>query len=191
MSATNGGMTDALLMGHIAAGEWEYVRPLIERHEAALIAFLRRITGRPADADDIFQEVWLRVVKSARSYDPAQRFSAWLFTIAWNRVRDYWRRRADVDARRVDHERSREWLNVPAETPPADEEILEAERGRRLREIVASLPDPLAEVVGLRYFEDLSEKEMAARLGVPLGTVKSRLHHGIRRLASMLGEERS
>jgi RNA polymerase sigma-70 factor, ECF subfamily len=180
-------MADELLMGYIAAGHSEHAAALIHRHEGPLIAFLRRTAPSAADADDIFQEVWLRVVRSARSYDPEQRFTAWLFTIAWNQVRSSWRRRSGRSCAPDDA------MGRPADSrcpgPRADERLIEAEQGDRLRHLIGLLPERLAEAICLRYFEELSEKEMALRLGVPVGTVKSRLHHGIKRLAPLVRGE--
>jgi RNA polymerase sigma-70 factor, ECF subfamily len=180
-------MADELLMGYVAAGRSEHAAALIRRHEGPLIAFLRRTAPSAADADDIFQEVWLRVVRSARSYDPEQRFTAWLFTIAWNQVRSSWRRRSGRSPAPDDG------MGRPADSrfpgPRADESLIEAEQGERLRHLIALLPERLAEAICMRYFEELSEREMALRLGVPLGTVKSRLHHGIKRLATLVRGE--
>jgi RNA polymerase sigma-70 factor (ECF subfamily) len=74
--------TDALLMGHVAVGEPEAVRLLIARYERPLLRLLNRATGSSASVDDLFQETWIRVVRSATSYDPRQPFPAWLFAIA-------------------------------------------------------------------------------------------------------------
>lgn len=181
-------MVDELLMGYIAAGHSEYIGTLIRRHAGPLVAFLRRTAPCVADSDDIFQEVWLRVVRSARSYDPNQRFTSWLFTIAWNQVRNHWRRHKAERSRRVD-DGTETLANARCSRSAADERLLEAERSDRLLHCIDLLPERLAEVICLRYFEELSEKEMASRLGVPVGTVKSRLHHGIKRLSPLVREE--
>lgn len=71
-----------------------------------------------------------------------------------------------------------------------DVELIEAERRARLRHLITLVPERLAEAIWLRYFEELSEKEMATRLGIPVGTVKSRIHHGIQRLKPRARDER-
>jgi RNA polymerase sigma-70 factor, ECF subfamily len=173
-------VTDAYLVGSIANGDADAVRPLIERYEKPLAALLQRALGPSPDVDDVFQETWIRVVRSAHRYDPTQRFSAWLFAIAWNLVKDRWSRRVpqdDVDlAEMASRERSPE------------ERVVDADRARRVRDVVARLPERLAQAILLRYFEELSEKDVAERLGIPLGTVKSRLHHGLKRLAETIDE---
>lgn len=174
-------MNDAYLVGSIANGDADAVRPLIERYKKPLAAVLQRALGASPEVDDVFQETWIRVVRSAHRYDPEQRFSAWLFAIAWNLVKDRWAKRAphdDVDLTTM----------VSMERSP-EERAVANDRAMHVREMVDRLPERLAQAILLRFFEELSEKEVAARLGVPVGTVKSRLHHGLRRLAEQMDEE--
>ena len=167
-------MTDAHLIGLIVAGDADAVRPLIERYQRPLAALLQRTLGATPEVDDVFQETWIRVVRSAHRYDPEQRFSAWLFAIAWNVMKDRWSRRVDADD--VD------LSAMPSADRSPEERALEAERARRVRGLVARLPERLAQTVLLRFFEELSEKEVAERLGIPVGTVKSRLHDGLKKM---------
>ena len=172
--------SDEHLAGCIANGDAEAVRPLIERYQKPLAAVLQRALGSSPDVDDVFQETWIRVVRSAHRYDPTQRFSGWLFAIAWNLVKDRWSKRrihADVDL-----------ASMPSRERSAEERAVASDRAERVRELVAQLPERLSEVILLRYFEELSEKEVAARLGVPVGTVKSRIHYGLKKLAESIGE---
>jgi RNA polymerase sigma-70 factor (ECF subfamily) len=167
-------VTDAFLIGSIVNGDADAVRPLMERYRRPLGAMLQRALGSSPDVDDVFQETWIRVVRSAHRYDPEQRFSAWLFAIAWNLVKDRWSRRVAADD--VD------LAGMPSEERSPEEQVVEADRAARVRHVVARLPERLAQAILLRYFEELSEKEMAERLGIPVGTVKSRIHHGLRLL---------
>jgi RNA polymerase sigma-70 factor (ECF subfamily) len=75
---------------------------------------------------------------------------------------------------------------MPSQHASVEEEVIARDRAHRLRDLVASLPDRLAEPVFLRYFEELTEREVAARLGVPVGTVKSRIHNALHRLRGEL-----
>jgi RNA polymerase sigma-70 factor (ECF subfamily) len=165
-------VTDAYLVGSIVNGDADAVRPLMERYRRPLAALLQRALGPSADVDDVFQETWIRVVRSAHRYDPEQRFSAWLFAIAWNLVKDRWSRRvaaSDVDL-----------ATMPSPERSPEDRALDADRAARVRDVVARLPERLAQAILLRYFEELSEKEVAERLGIPVGTVKSRIHHGLK-----------
>ena len=174
--------SDAFLMGSIANGDAEAVRPLIERYQRPLFALVQRALGTDADIEDIAQETWIRVVRSAHRYDPEQKFASWLFAIAWNLVRDRWsRRKAATDDAGLE--------SLPSARTSAEDEAIARDRGERIRNLVASLPERLAAPVFLRYFEDLSEREVAARLRVPVGTVKSRLHNALNKLAAVWPEE--
>jgi RNA polymerase sigma-70 factor (ECF subfamily) len=156
-------------MVQVQAGSEGALETLVERWRARLFGFLQRRSGA-SEADDLFQETWLRVVRGRRGFDPRLRFSTWLFQIANNLCRDRFRR-GIVSAR------GREAL---AELPPetAADPSLRLDLARRL----ARLPDRLREVLVLRYYRDLGEREIAAQLGIPPGTVKSRLHAALRAL---------
>ncbi len=171
--------TDAQLVGRLIDGDGEAARSLIERYRRPLHLLLRRALGCAPEADDAFQTIWLRVVRSAERYDPLQAFDRWLFAIAWNVVRDEWRRRG---VRSTDP--------LPADLvdrgPSAEQTVLLDDRSRRARDAVSRLPEPIAAVIFLRYFEELTEREVADRLKVPVGTVKSRAHSGLARLRTIL-----
>lgn len=166
--------SDAILMGRIIEGDSDAARILIARHGRRLERFLSRVA--PRNAEDVYQETWMRVVRSAGRYDPSSPFPPWLFRIAWNRVRDHWRAGANEEAGLAALGRER-----PVDTH--EDPAVANERTDRIRALVAELPPAMAEAVALRYFEELNESEMAARTGLARGTIKSRLHHALRRLA--------
>ena len=154
-------------MKRVAEGDGEALASLVERHSARVHAYLTRYTRSREDADDLLQETWIRIARSARRFDPARRFRTWLYGIATNLGRDLFRRRAT---------RERALLDANAQagsSAPPEASIAE---GSELRERIAALPDRMREVVLLRYFEGMNEAEMAAALGIARGTVKSRLH---------------
>jgi len=165
-------ISDETLMARVVAGESAALAELYRRWSTPLHRFLVRATGGH-DADDLQQETWLRVVRAADRFDPRRRFSTWLFQIALNLARDHRRRPppAPVDP---------ETMTVPApDVRPATDAGLDAER------LLAALPDAQREAVVLRYCHDLSEDEVATILGCPRGTVKSRLHHAMKRLVAL------
>ena len=163
-------------MLQVQAGSEGALEALVDRWRARLFGFLQRRAGA-GDADDLFQETWLRVVRARRRFDPRLRFSTWLFQIANNLCRDRFRRGA-VAAR--GREAFAEQPRDGADADPA----LRIDLARRL----AQLPDRLREVLVLRYYRDLGEREIAELLGIPPGTVKSRLHAALRSLRATEGE---
>ena len=162
--------SDEELMACVARGDERALSTLVERHAGRMHAHLVRMTGNGEDAEDLLQETWLRVARAARSFDPSRTVRPWLFGIASNLARDLHRRRAV---------RRRLASEVGRQVEPAPGRPLET---LALRDRVGRLPDRLREVLWLRYYEDLSEEEMADALGIPRGTVKSRLHGAIREL---------
>lgn len=177
-------------MGGVARGEREALGELCARWERRLYGFLLR-SGAGEEADDLFQETWIRVARGARGFDPDRRFSTWLFQIALNLCRDRERGRARRSAREpaadgpgVD-ERADERAGDPSGPGGlrAVDQRLEADR------LLALLPEPQREVLLLRYFAGCTEDECARVLGCPRGTVKSRLHAAIHRLAAHVRED--
>jgi RNA polymerase sigma-70 factor (ECF subfamily) len=116
-------------------------------------------------------------VRARASFDPARRFSTWLFSIANNLCRDAGRRSAVELRERAAVQHAGE--QTASMAPGIDARL---DVGRRL----ALLPERLREVLVLRYFEDLGEREIAEIVGVPAGTVKSRLHAAVRTLRGQI-----
>jgi RNA polymerase sigma-70 factor (ECF subfamily) len=173
--------SDAVLIGRIVNGEADAARILVERHTPMLRRMISRTGVADAQLDDVLQETWIRVVRSAARYDPIQPFPRWLFTIAVNRVRT----RITRDKTESIWQQPIELEDEPvAPTPRADTVLERAQLAAAVRAQIATLSPRLAEAILLRFFEEMSEKEMAAQLGVPVGTVKSRLHNAIQKLKS-------
>ena len=158
-------------MVRVQAGDEGALVTLMDRYKGPLYGFLNRRVGDAA-ADDLFQESWLRVVRARDRFDPRRRFSTWVFQIANNLCRDRARRR-EVESR--SYQRLREFIDSEPGRGPASLLELRLELQRRISE----LPDRLSEVLVLRYYHDLSEREIAEIAGVPPGTVKSRLHKAV------------
>ncbi len=167
---------DEDLVAAIATGDEPALEELCRRYERPLYQFLYRQTlGR--DVEDLFQETWLRVVRAAPRFDRSRRFSTWMFQIAVNLCRD-WRRReppAPVDPATV------------AESPDGDDAAGRIEASLDAERLLAALPESQRSVVVLRHYHDLSVAEVAEILGCPRGTVKSRLHLAMARLATLTG----
>lgn len=162
--------SDEELMEAVARGGEDALAALVDRYAAPLHGYLTQLTRSRDDADDLLQDLWIRVARGARRFDSRRRFRPWVYGIATNLARDLFRRRAVRARAPLDPE--------PAAAAPAREERLD------LRARLAKLPDRLRAVIVLRYYQDLGEAEMAEALGIPPGTVKSRLHAAVRELRS-------
>lgn len=163
---------------------------LLRRHSAGLSRFLTRYLGDSALAEDVLQDTCLLVHAKCGLYRDGWPARPWLYTVALHRAVDALRRaRRLPDARRnsphaVEQADSLVELLASAEPGPL-EELQEKERQQWVRESVAGLPDPLQQALELAYYQKLSYAEIADRLGVPLGTVKSRLHNAVARLRAL------
>lgn len=170
--------SDEDLMARVAAGDATAFTELCRRYERPLYRFLVRHTGE-TDAEDLYQESWLHVVRAASRFDPGRRFSTWLFQIAVNVARDAHRKR-----------------RPEARDPAVLEEVVgdsrgldAAEAGIDARTLLAALPEAQRTVLILRYYHDMSETDVAAIVGCPPGTVKSRLHQAMRTLLALTRDE--
>lgn len=163
-------------MALVARGDAVALETLYRRWERPLYQFLARHTGG-RDVDDLHQETWLRIVRASARFDPARRFSTWLFQIALNLCRD-WLRRPPPEP--ID----------PASIPAEAAERPDQDAALDVRRLLLALPDEQRAAVVLRYYHDLPEDEVAVILDVPRGTVKSRLHTAVRRLVALAREPR-
>jgi len=161
--------SDEELVGRLAHGEEAALAELLGRYERPLSSFLYRHTGG-RDVEDLYQETWMRVVRSVERFDRERRFSTWLYKIALNLARD-WHRRPPPDASDSD----------PAGDDSA--ELARAEAGIDVSRLLAQLSEAHREVLILRFYHDLSEEQVAEILECPRGTVKSRMHHALAKLS--------
>lgn len=170
--------SDEDLMEAAQRGDEDALSALITRYRKPLYGFLwRRLDG---DVDDLFQETWLRVVRSRHRFSPQRRFSTWLFQIANNLCRDRARRRAAEYRRRENFGQT-----APKHAIPPSGAGLDA------RKLLSRLSDAHREALVSRYYQGHSEAETAKLLGIPRGTVKSRLHAALARLREELSAESS
>ncbi len=146
------------------------VQALYEAHGPALLAYLRRLAGRADLAEDLLQETFVQALHNLDRLGQVVSKRAWLFTIARNLgVSNLRRRRLRLTARLSDEEAA---APAPVENP----------RLERMRLAVGRLPDKHRETLELRLRDDLSYEEIAEVLSIPVGTVRSRLHHAVRQL---------
>ncbi|HYC22287.1 MAG TPA: RNA polymerase sigma factor [Candidatus Bathyarchaeia archaeon] len=181
-----GEASDEDLMHLVAGGNEAALRELMARYATPLRRFVVR-HGVERDADDLCQEAWLRVARSAARFDRARRFSTWLFQITVNLCRDWHRRRHDEpigDGAEWGASRGGEVGASPLEGRDVGATAA-TEAGLDARRLLAALPEAQRSVLLLRYYHGFSEAEAAEILGCPRGTVKSRLHQAVARLLSL------
>lgn len=172
------------LVARIAAGDREAFARFYDAMAAAAFGLIRRIVRDPAAAEEVLQEVFLQVWREATRYD-RQRGSpeAWLVMRARTRAIDRLRsmRRSDRTFGRLIAE-SAVGQEAAGETNPG---VAAEDRGK-VEAALGALPTPQRRVIELAFFEGLTQTEIAARLGEPLGTVKTRSRLGLERLRTIL-----
>jgi RNA polymerase sigma-70 factor (ECF subfamily) len=183
-------ISDNDLLQRYLAGDAEAFTSLVSRYRKELFNFLVRFTGDAALAEDVFQETFLQLHLSAATFDPQRRLKPWLFTIAANKARDAMRSRGRRQAAPLDAtvgggegDRTSYADLMPANIPQPDDALENLETRQAVQSIVDGMPENLRTVLMLSYFHDFPYKEIADILGVPLGTVKSRLHAAVRHFA--------
>ena len=162
----------------LAAGEEGAINEIYAALGSMVLGYLRRFVARD-EAEDVLQRVFYEVWRNRDRYDPTRSLEAWVLGIARKRAIDLLRRR---HANVVPIEELRDIAG--------DDGRALAERYARANEVRSALqrlPGEQREALTLAYFGDLTQSEIAERLGVPLGTVKARAFRGLRRLADLLG----
>lgn len=167
---------------------------LVERWEGPIQRLCARMTGDLHRAEDLAQEAFTRVFSRRRDFEPSSRFSTWLWRIALNLCHDELRRRQrrpewSLDAA-GDSEAPGGADSVPDAAPSPAELTERLEQAELVRRALLRLPETHRTVVVLRHYEGLKFAEIAEVLGIPEGTVKSRLFDALERLAVLLGSHR-
>lgn len=167
-------------------GDIDVVAQLVERYQHRLYRYLLRMVCQPSTAEDLFQQTWLRVMERIRHYDPRRSFEGWLFAVAHNLAIDHLRRRQPESLDELlpsgeTHSSLRKSIG-----PGALDQLLSKERASRVMDAVSELPLLFREVITLRFEEEMKLEEIATVLGLPMGTVKTRLHRAMKALRAII-----
>jgi RNA polymerase sigma-70 factor (ECF subfamily) len=175
------GETDAQLVARVRRGDRQAAGALAERYLRACRAVALAVTGEEADADDVCQDAFVAAIERIDGCRQPDRFGAWLMQIVRNRARDHLRSRSrpvlSIDGLA---------LESPRASPAAEAESEDATA--RLLVAMRELPEERREVLLLHDLEGWTHREIAERMGLPPGTVRSHLHHARRRIRGLLPE---
>ena len=176
-------------MGRLSSGDDAALNALMDRHGERLFHYLLRQLNNESDAADLAQESFVRVYQNRTRFDPAHKFSTWLYTIATNLLRDRfrWRQRhpqVSLDAEREEAGAILDTLPDTAATPA--EQIVTEERAVEVRKAIESLPDDLRSPLLLSEYECLSHAEIGAVLSCSTKAVETRLYRARNHLRKRL-----
>jgi len=178
------------LLQRYVEGDEQAFQEIVHRYKNSLYGFLKRFLNRQDLLEDVFQETFLQLYNSRKSFDPSRPLRPWLFTIAANKAKDALRKRQRkfavpigtiADSQEMSFDSVINTLTSDTAVPYDDLEKSETEA--IVRRIVANMPENLREILLLAYFNKFSYKQIAEILGIPMGTVKSRLHTAVGRFA--------
>jgi len=187
-----GKSSDEELMRRTQNGDKQAYSILYERYSASVLSYLYRMLGNVEDVESIGQEVFLRAFRFAPTYRFPQKFSTWLFTITRNLAINQSRRRKRSPVRNVTElnlegvDMSGDAFDVAAR---ATDDVEKQEEIARVLKALDDLPTDQKEVIVLGIFQDLSYSEMEDITGTKAVTLRSRMFHGLRKLARMIGGE--
>ena len=176
--------TDALIE-RCLAGDQEAWNQIVRTHWRKVFNLAYKFVGRHDEAEDLAQDVFLKIFKALHTFDRRANFQTWLISISRNLCIDHYR------SVRKERETMARDVDASTLTPPARErsplgELEQLDLRQRIREALAELPPTLREAVVLRDLQEFSYQEIAAQLRLPEGTVKSRINRGRLELARQL-----
>ncbi|MBA2732479.1 MAG: sigma-70 family RNA polymerase sigma factor [Acidobacteria bacterium] len=175
-------IADLELVHAIARGDQEAFASLFDRYNSTLLGFLIRILNSKAEAEDVLQEVFVQVWQHAARYDETRgRVFTWMVTIARSRALD---RLRSLSSRESTMTKSAN--QMVQDLPNAVDEAIKSEEYEAIRCALDEIPEAQKHVLLLAYFEGLSHQEIAERDGIPLGTAKTRIRDGLKKLRGLL-----
>jgi len=183
-------MNDVQLLKRYAAGEEGAFRELVSQYKDSVYAFLRRHLSDRDLVEDVFQETFMQLYVSRDTFDPSRPLRPWLFTIAANKAKDALRRRQRVNSTNLGSLFDSDEHSVDDVVDTLDhddrapyDDLIQEETAAQVQRVVARMPAKLREILILAYFQKLPYAELGRILGIPVGTVKSRLHTAVDRFA--------
>ena len=172
--------TDEELMGRIAGGDTRAFETIYDRYHRQAYSLARRITGGAGGAEEATQDAFLSLWRGASSFDPKRAsLATWLHTLVRYRSIDWLRRGTPRALHQEVTQDAVERIEAPERT---EEQVFAIQEYDRARRLVAELPPEQREVIDLAYFAGYTQTEIAARVGIPLGTVKGRARLGLLKL---------
>jgi RNA polymerase sigma-70 factor (ECF subfamily) len=191
-AAPLGRASDEELMRRTQTSDKQAFSILYERYSASVLSYLYRMLGNLEDVESIGQEVFLRAFRFAPTYRYPQKFSTWLFTITRNLAINQSRRRRRSPIRNVT-ELNLEGVDISGDpyqvAARATDDVEKQEEIARVLKALDTLPSDQKEVIVLGIFQDLSYAEMETITGAKAVTLRSRMFHGLKRLARSVGGE--
>ncbi len=179
-------MTDEQIVDRVRSGETRLFDQLVRRYQDPVYGMAARFVGAGADAEDVAQEVFLKVFRSLAGFKGEAKFSTWLYRVTFNQCADWLRRNRRPGRRAAGIDEAGEVRDGRVDLEGS---LLESEEKERVNRALASLDERYRSVIVLLYYQKLPYEEIATILGVPIKTVETRLYRARKMLRKALGEE--
>lgn len=159
---------------------------LIEQYQHRLLRYLLHLTGNHAVAEDLFQEVWVRVLEKGHLYDGRNRFVTWLMSIAHNVAIDHLRKRNPASLDEMQDSEDGAPFEPPSSEPSPFEQAADSQQQQMFATALTKISPLFREVLVLRFQEQLKLEEIAKLIHIPVSTVKTRIYRGVMALKPLL-----
>jgi RNA polymerase sigma-70 factor, ECF subfamily len=159
---------------------------LIEQYQHRLLRYLLHLTGNRAVAEDLFQEVWVRVLEKGHQYDGRNRFVTWLMSIAHNVAIDHLRKRSPASLDEMQDPEDGAPFEPPSAGPSPFEQAAARQQQEMFDEAIQQVSPVFREVLVLRFQEQMKLEEIAKLVRIPVSTVKTRIYRGVMALRPLL-----
>jgi RNA polymerase sigma factor (sigma-70 family) len=177
---------DAELLSRVASGDRSAVDDLYQRYRLPAYALARRVLADDTLAEDVLQDVFLSIWRDPSGFDRSRgTVTSWVLTLVHHKAVDAVRRE-ESHRRRQARAEDELALAAPVEEGEVDDEVSDRMEADRVRSALRALPDVQREALTLAYYGGYTQREVAALTGAPLGTVKTRMLAGMRRLKNVL-----
>jgi RNA polymerase sigma-70 factor (ECF subfamily) len=179
--------TDAQLLANIASGNEAALITLSQRHKALLRTVVSRVITDDADVDEVVQDTWIEIWKNASHYS-AQKGQAlgWIVTVARRRAIDRIRRKQSYTRAKDRYQEELRTGTEEIDSHTAEADVCSSELREVFTQVFEELPEAQREALSLNIYKGLSQREIAAHTGIPLGTIKTRLELALRKVRSAI-----
>lgn len=174
-------LEDSELVARALAGDSSSYEALFERHRNSILSIVRSRCGDGALSEDIVQEAFIKAYLNLNKFNPRFSFGGWLMTIAQHLFIDYTRK---IENQPKENESQ---ITAICSEPTPEEHFIVDEDNRRLSEALNSLTPAYKTVIEMRFYQDMSYEEIARKLSLPIGTVKTHIHRARRAFIERLG----
>ncbi|WP_071134189.1 RNA polymerase sigma factor [Millionella massiliensis] len=178
--------TDQQLIEQTLAGNTICYETLFDRYRRQLYAAILSKCGDEQDAGDIIQETYVKAYFNLPRYNAEFTFGQWIYTIARNLFIDYTRRKRSAGTTVSIDNRNGCEINPPCDMPNPEERIISSQRSRLLDSLMGELPPRYRTMIELRFVGEYSYEEIAEKLAMPIGTVKTQIHRAREKLCALI-----